>query len=112
MNLTVQQQNGSHVLLSWQAPAITNGPIEYYEICYSPPIPPVQVKLNDNGTAHLLTVDFEPGESYSFYVLTARATFWSAFANFTLVFRLLHTINTMMVKSLMSKPSSMTKIWQ
>lgn len=68
LNLTVQQLNGSHVLISWAHPTVSKGPIEYYEICYTPPNPPVKVKLNDNTTAHILTVDFEVGESYSFYV--------------------------------------------
>lgn len=111
LNLTVQQQNGSHVLLSWQPPSITKGPIQYYEICYSPPHPPVQVKLNDNGTAHLLTVDFEPGESYSFYVIEIQTHITFSLSSL-ISCRSSHIINTMKVKNLMLKRLSTIEILQ
>ncbi|XP_031339670.1 sortilin-related receptor-like [Photinus pyralis] len=68
-NVTVEQQNGSHTLISWKKPITPNGIIQYYEICWFPPEPPIKLKLSDDSTAHLLPADFPPDHKYSFYVI-------------------------------------------
>lgn len=67
-NVTVQQRNGSHVLISWNKPKTPNGIITNYEISWYPPLPPTKLKLTDNSTAHLLAAEFQPLTNYSFYV--------------------------------------------
>lgn len=67
-NLTVSQRNGSHVLISWNPPRRSNGKILNYEICWFPPAPHIRLKLSDDSTAHLLTADFLPDKTYSFFV--------------------------------------------
>lgn len=68
-NVTVQQQNGSHVLISWKAPDQPKGIIQNYEVCWYPPLPPIKLTLSDNGTSHLLTGNFQLNNNYSFYVI-------------------------------------------
>ncbi|KAF2902543.1 hypothetical protein ILUMI_03643 [Ignelater luminosus] len=67
-NVSLEQKNGS-VLISWNEPTHPNGQIQHYEICWFPPEPPIKIKLSDNNTAHLLTVNFQPNEKYSFFVI-------------------------------------------
>lgn len=68
-NITVQQRNGSHVLISWNSPDHPNGYIQNYEICWYPPLPPIKITLSDNGTSHLLAENFQYNVNYSFYVI-------------------------------------------
>ncbi|KAJ3658176.1 hypothetical protein Zmor_009933 [Zophobas morio] len=68
-NVTAAQQNGSHVLLSWNPPTHPNGQIVNYQICWYPPLPPIKLKLTGNETAHLLPASFNPNNTYSFYVI-------------------------------------------
>ncbi|KAK9731833.1 Fibronectin type III domain [Popillia japonica] len=68
-NVSVAQQNGSHILISWNKPEHSNGIIQYYEVCWYPPSPPIKFNLSDNTTAHLLSNDFQPNVTYNFYVI-------------------------------------------
>ncbi|KRT81787.1 Fibronectin domain-containing protein [Oryctes borbonicus] len=68
-NVSVTQQNGSHILISWSKPEQLNGVIQYYEVCWYPPSPPIKFNLSDNTTAHLLSNDFQPNVAYNFYVI-------------------------------------------
>lgn len=68
-NVSVMQQNGSHILVSWGKPEQPNGVIQYYELCWFPPSPPIKLNLSDDSTAHLLGNDFVPDVTYNFYVV-------------------------------------------
>lgn len=68
-NVTVEQRNGSHILVTWNPPKHPNGIIQFYDVCWYPPLPPIKLKLSDNGTAHLLTANFQHNTTYSFYII-------------------------------------------
>ncbi|KAK4886327.1 hypothetical protein RN001_002598 [Aquatica leii] len=68
-NITVEQRNGSSILISWKKPIKPNGLIQSYEICWFPPEPPIKLKLSDDSTAHSLNEGFQPNQKYSFYVI-------------------------------------------
>lgn len=67
--ITVEQRNGSHVLVQWTPPITPNGEIIEYEVCWAPPIPPIKETIKSNRTFHLVTADFQPNIEYSFWVI-------------------------------------------
>ncbi|XP_066145381.1 sortilin-related receptor-like [Euwallacea fornicatus] len=69
LNVRAKQQNGSHVLVSWDKPLNPNGIIKNYQILWTPAeSPPIKLKLNGNETSHLLSADFQHNQSYTFVV--------------------------------------------
>lgn len=69
LHVSVEQRNGSHILVRWEPPAVPNGEIIDYEVCWAPPIPPIKQMLHSNKTEHLVTADFEADKEYSFWVI-------------------------------------------
>lgn len=69
LKISVEQRNGSHVLVKWSPPNVPNGEIVDYEVCWAPPIPPIKQMLRSNKTRHLVTADFQPNIEYSFWVI-------------------------------------------
>lgn len=68
-NVTARQQNGSHVLVTWNPPHEPNGMLVGYDLCFSPPKPAVTITLSDNHTtSHLLSSDFHGNTTYTFTV--------------------------------------------
>ncbi|KAF5282013.1 hypothetical protein FQA39_LY00537 [Lamprigera yunnana] len=79
-NVTVEQKNGSNVLISWKKPVTPNGVIQSYEICWFPPEPPIKLRLNDDSTAHSLNEGFQPNQKYSFYVIAHNRAYESKYS--------------------------------
>ncbi|CAG9765567.1 unnamed protein product [Ceutorhynchus assimilis] len=77
INVKAKQQNGSHVLVTWDAPVIPNGKILDYEIIWTPTETPVRVKSGNNATSKIITADFQHGKSYSFVVTAFNGKFES-----------------------------------
>lgn len=77
-NVSVAQQNGSHILVSWDKPEQSNGIIQYYEVCCYPPSPPIKINLSDSTMSHLLNNDFQPDVTYNFYVVAYNGKFGSS----------------------------------
>ncbi|XP_076274083.1 sortilin-related receptor-like [Rhynchophorus ferrugineus] len=70
LNVTAIQQNGSHILISWDKPAYPNGVITKYEILWNiGDSERTSLILNGDETSHLLTADFEHNKSYTFSIV-------------------------------------------
>lgn len=77
-NVSAKQQNGSHILVSWNKPAQPNGIIVNYQIIWTPEeSPPIRLKLSGNETSHLLSGNFEHNQTYSFVVTAFNRKFES-----------------------------------
>ncbi|XP_022913328.2 sortilin-related receptor-like isoform X1 [Onthophagus taurus] len=73
LNVTVNQVNASHVLVSWNQPTHVHGVIKAYEVGFYPPSPPIHITQHNNSTSMMLDPDFETGVKYSFYVIAHNA---------------------------------------
>lgn len=69
LNVTAKQQNGSHILISWNAPVYPNGVIRMYKIMWNYGSEQAHLELYGNETSHMLTADFEHNRSYTFVVV-------------------------------------------
>ncbi|KAJ8982348.1 hypothetical protein NQ317_013098, partial [Molorchus minor] len=70
LNVTVEQRNGSHILISWQPPKQPNGIITFYDILLKTlHSTETQIRLTGNETSHLLLPDFEHNMTYTFWVV-------------------------------------------
>ncbi|XP_001688250.2 sortilin-related receptor [Anopheles gambiae] len=72
LSVSVIQQNGSRVLVSWEPPKEANGKLEGYTINYRPQsknVTPAQnVKVSASETSVIIDKDFKPHEVYEFWV--------------------------------------------
>lgn len=69
LNVKAKQQNGSHILVSWDKPLSPKGIIKNYQIIWIPAESPrIRLRLNGNETSHLLSADFQHNQLYTFVV--------------------------------------------
>lgn len=67
-NVTVKQLDALQVLVSWQPPRTPNGNIVNYQVFMTPPLPPMQKTQNGSKTSFIMDGNFDPDETYSFWV--------------------------------------------
>ncbi|XP_049769267.1 sortilin-related receptor-like [Schistocerca cancellata] len=69
VNVTAKQLNGQTVLITWREPEKPNGRLMSYEVCMSPPVPPLHRLIPAPNNSLLFDSDFEVGKKYTFWVI-------------------------------------------